>query len=136
MSFSSCLVSKCLIFSPPSLFISLSFSLSLTSLSLSLARSFYFSQGITFDEFRSFFQFLNNLEDFTIAMQMYNFASRSIGQGLSPPYHQPLFVIAAHYMLSQHTSFKTETVKHMLRSGVTDLLQLLLSVCSSPALHR
>ncbi|XP_078802029.1 calcium uptake protein 3, mitochondrial isoform X12 [Oryzias latipes] len=38
------------------------------------------SEGITFDEFRSFFQFLNNLEDFAIAMQMYNFASRSIGQ--------------------------------------------------------
>uniref|UniRef100_A0A8P4G5V8 EF-hand domain-containing protein n=1 Tax=Dicentrarchus labrax TaxID=13489 RepID=A0A8P4G5V8_DICLA len=37
-------------------------------------------EGITFDEFRSFFQFLNNLEDFAIAMQMYNFASRSIGQ--------------------------------------------------------
>lgn len=38
-------------------------------------------KGITFDEFRCFFQFLNNLEDFAIAMQMYNFASRSIGQG-------------------------------------------------------
>ncbi|XP_056265711.1 calcium uptake protein 3, mitochondrial isoform X8 [Pseudoliparis swirei] len=37
-------------------------------------------KGITFDEFRSFFQFLNNLEDFAIAMHMYNFASRSIGQ--------------------------------------------------------
>ncbi|XP_058506447.1 calcium uptake protein 3, mitochondrial isoform X2 [Solea solea] len=37
-------------------------------------------KGITFDEFRSFFQFLNNLEDFTIAMQMYNFANRSVGQ--------------------------------------------------------
>uniref|UniRef100_A0A671QT41 Mitochondrial calcium uptake family, member 3a n=1 Tax=Sinocyclocheilus anshuiensis TaxID=1608454 RepID=A0A671QT41_9TELE len=37
-------------------------------------------QGITFEEFRSFFQFLNNLEDFAIAMQMYNFACRSIGQ--------------------------------------------------------
>ncbi|XP_051939502.1 calcium uptake protein 3, mitochondrial isoform X3 [Hippocampus zosterae] len=37
-------------------------------------------KGITFDEFRCFFQFLNNLEDFAIAMQMYNFASRSIGQ--------------------------------------------------------
>ncbi|XP_060935757.1 calcium uptake protein 3, mitochondrial [Limanda limanda] len=36
--------------------------------------------GITFDEFRSFFQFLNNLEDFKIAMQMYNYANRSIGQ--------------------------------------------------------
>lgn len=40
-------------------------------------------QGITFEEFRSFFQFLNNLEDFAIAMQMYNFASRSIGQGFT-----------------------------------------------------
>ncbi|XP_074983988.1 calcium uptake protein 3, mitochondrial isoform X10 [Caretta caretta] len=38
------------------------------------------NSGITFDEFRSFFQFLNNLEDFAIAMQMYNFANRSIGQ--------------------------------------------------------
>nr|XP_004563277.1 calcium uptake protein 3, mitochondrial isoform X2 [Maylandia zebra] len=37
-------------------------------------------KGITFEEFRSFFQFLNNLEDFTIAMQMYNFANRSTGQ--------------------------------------------------------
>ncbi|KAK6298176.1 calcium uptake protein 3, mitochondrial isoform X2 [Coregonus clupeaformis] len=37
-------------------------------------------KGITFDEFRSFFQFMNNLEDFAIAMQMYNFANRSIGQ--------------------------------------------------------
>uniref|UniRef100_A0A3B3WPJ2 EF-hand domain-containing protein n=1 Tax=Poecilia mexicana TaxID=48701 RepID=A0A3B3WPJ2_9TELE len=43
-------------------------------------RQFSLFQGITFDEFRSFFQFLNNLEDFAIAMQMYNFASRSIGQ--------------------------------------------------------
>ncbi|XP_060904856.1 calcium uptake protein 3, mitochondrial isoform X1 [Labrus mixtus] len=37
-------------------------------------------KGITFEEFSSFFQFLNNLEDFTIAMQMYNFAHRSVGQ--------------------------------------------------------
>ncbi|XP_053734454.1 calcium uptake protein 3, mitochondrial-like isoform X5 [Synchiropus splendidus] len=37
-------------------------------------------KGIVFEEFRSFFQFLNNLEDFAIAMQMYNFANRSIGQ--------------------------------------------------------
>ncbi|CAB1327169.1 unnamed protein product [Coregonus sp. 'balchen'] len=49
---------------------------------MSLTSHLKFQQGITFDEFRSFFQFLNNLEDFAIAMQMYNFASRSIGQGL------------------------------------------------------
>ncbi|TNN51857.1 Calcium uptake protein 3, mitochondrial [Liparis tanakae] len=39
-------------------------------------------KGITFEEFRSFFQFLNNLEDFTIAMQMYNFANRSLSRHL------------------------------------------------------
>uniref|UniRef100_H2YW33 EF-hand domain-containing protein n=1 Tax=Ciona savignyi TaxID=51511 RepID=H2YW33_CIOSA len=37
-------------------------------------------KGISFEEFRSFFQFLNNLEDFAIAMQMYTLAGRSIGQ--------------------------------------------------------
>ncbi|KAM9850122.1 LOW QUALITY PROTEIN: calcium uptake protein 3, mitochondrial [Aulostomus maculatus] len=37
-------------------------------------------KGIVFEEFRSFFQFLNNLEDFTIPMQMYNFANHSTGQ--------------------------------------------------------
>ena len=41
----------------------------------------HFLQGIVFEEFRSFFQFLNNLEDFVLAMQMFNFASRSVGQG-------------------------------------------------------
>lgn len=52
-------------------------------LSFTASHVFFFLvfQGITFDEFRSFFQFLNNLEDFAIAMQMYNFAARSIGQG-------------------------------------------------------
>lgn len=50
-------------------------------LSLCLFALFFHDQGITFEEFRSFFQFLNNLEDFAIAMQMYNFACRSIGQG-------------------------------------------------------
>lgn len=43
-------------------------------------RSIPDEKGITFEEFRSFFQFMNNLEDFAIAMQMYNFANRSIGQ--------------------------------------------------------
>ncbi|KAJ8777746.1 hypothetical protein J1605_001205 [Eschrichtius robustus] len=43
-------------------------------------------KGITFDEFRSFFQFLNNLEDFAIALNMYNFASRSIGQVINTYY--------------------------------------------------
>ncbi|XP_051945260.1 calcium uptake protein 3, mitochondrial-like isoform X1 [Xyrauchen texanus] len=37
-------------------------------------------KGVTFEEFRSFFQFLNNLEDFAIAMQLYNYANRPIGQ--------------------------------------------------------
>ena len=38
-------------------------------------------QEITFPEFRSFYYFLNNLEDFAIAMQLYALAGRSVGQG-------------------------------------------------------
>jgi hypothetical protein len=38
-------------------------------------------QPITFSEFRSFYYFLNNLEDFAIAMQLYALAGRSVGQG-------------------------------------------------------
>ncbi|PSN36193.1 Calcium uptake protein 3 [Blattella germanica] len=44
-------------------------------------------KGITFDEFRVFCQFLNNLEDFSIAMRMYTLAdhpiSKDIGSGIS-----------------------------------------------------
>ncbi|XP_033870904.2 calcium uptake protein 3, mitochondrial-like isoform X7 [Acipenser ruthenus] len=55
-------------------------------------------KGLTFDEFRSFFQFLNNLEDFAIAMQMYNFANRSIGQD---EFKRAVYV-ATGLKLSQH----------------------------------
>ncbi|XP_039970374.1 calcium uptake protein 3, mitochondrial isoform X6 [Bactrocera tryoni] len=37
-------------------------------------------RGITFDEFRDFCRFLNNLEDFAIAMRMYTLADRAISQ--------------------------------------------------------
>ncbi|CAK1594113.1 unnamed protein product [Parnassius mnemosyne] len=36
--------------------------------------------GITFDEFKTFCQFLNNLEDFTIAMRMYTLADHPISK--------------------------------------------------------
>lgn len=38
-------------------------------------------QGITFDEFRDFCRFLNNLDDFSIAMRMYTLADRAISKG-------------------------------------------------------
>ena len=38
-------------------------------------------QGITFAEFRDFGQFLNNLDDFAIAMRMYSLADRPISEG-------------------------------------------------------
>ena len=38
-------------------------------------------QGIAFSEFRDFGQFLNNLDDFAIAMRMYSLADRPISQG-------------------------------------------------------
>ncbi|CAL8078517.1 unnamed protein product [Orchesella dallaii] len=37
-------------------------------------------QGITFLEFRAFCQFLNNLDDFNVAMRMYTLADRPISQ--------------------------------------------------------
>ncbi|XP_066584515.1 calcium uptake protein 3, mitochondrial isoform X2 [Prorops nasuta] len=36
--------------------------------------------GITFDEFRHFYQFLNNLDDFSIAMRMYTLADHPISK--------------------------------------------------------
>lgn len=39
--------------------------------------------GITFLEFKVFCQFLNNLEDFTIAMRMYTLADHPISKGKS-----------------------------------------------------
>jgi hypothetical protein len=38
-------------------------------------------KGITFEEFRVFCQFLNNLEDFAIAMRMYTLADHPISKG-------------------------------------------------------
>ncbi|XP_009289441.2 calcium uptake protein 3, mitochondrial isoform X1 [Danio rerio] len=68
-------------------------------------------KGITFEEFRSFFQFLNNLEDFAIAMQMYNFANRPIGQD---EFGRAVYV-ATGLKLSRHlvnTIFKIFDVDH------------------------
>lgn len=38
--------------------------------------------GITFEEFRRFYQFLNNLDDFSIAMRIYTLADQPISKGL------------------------------------------------------
>ncbi|XP_035283572.1 calcium uptake protein 3, mitochondrial-like isoform X3 [Anguilla anguilla] len=68
-------------------------------------------KGITFDEFRSFFQFLNNLEDFAIAMKMYNFASRSVGQD---EFARAVYVATGH-RFTRHlvdTVFKIFDVDH------------------------
>lgn len=40
-------------------------------------------KGISFNDFRDFCHFLNNLDDFTIAMRMYTLADRSISKGKS-----------------------------------------------------
>lgn len=39
-------------------------------------------KGVTFKEFRDFCQFLNNLEDFSIAMRMYTLADHPISKGI------------------------------------------------------
>ena len=38
--------------------------------------------GISFDEFRDFCLFLNNLDDFQIAMRMYTLADKAIAPGI------------------------------------------------------
>jgi len=40
-------------------------------------------QGVSFEEFKAFCQFLNNLEDFGIAMRMYTLADRSIAPAVN-----------------------------------------------------
>ncbi|XP_041930985.1 calcium uptake protein 3, mitochondrial isoform X1 [Alosa sapidissima] len=68
-------------------------------------------KGITFEEFRTFFQFLINLEDFAIAMQMYNFVNRPVGQD---EFSRAVYV-ATGLKLSKHlvnTVFKIFDVDH------------------------
>ncbi|KAL2077147.1 hypothetical protein ACEWY4_026651 [Coilia grayii] len=74
-------------------------------------KNFPDDKGITFEEFRAFFQFLNNLEDFAIAMQMYSFANRSVGQD---EFSRAVYV-ATGLKLSKHlvnTVFKIFDVDH------------------------
>ena len=40
-----------------------------------------FPQGITLEQFLSFGMFLNNLEDFTLAMRIYSIAGQAVTQG-------------------------------------------------------
>jgi hypothetical protein len=43
-------------------------------------------KGITFQEFLVFCTFLNNLEDFAVAMRMYSLADRPISEGTPHPH--------------------------------------------------
>jgi len=40
-------------------------------------------QGISFADFKEFCQFLNNLDDFALAMKIYTYASQPISEGTS-----------------------------------------------------
>lgn len=48
-------------------------------------------KGVTFKEFRDFCQFLNNLDDFSIAMRMYTLADNPISKGKRPDSFIPFF---------------------------------------------
>ncbi|CAF3161113.1 unnamed protein product [Rotaria sp. Silwood2] len=39
------------------------------------------SDGITFEQFKHFFEFLNNLEEFSIAMRFHQLSNKPISQG-------------------------------------------------------
>ena len=45
-------------------------------------------RGISFEEFKDFCQFLNNLDDFQIAMRMYTLADKPISQVTINDYSQ------------------------------------------------
>jgi len=47
-------------------------------------------QGITFSEFKDFCQFLNNLDDFALAMRIYTYANQPISEGRSYYSLQPV----------------------------------------------
>lgn len=40
------------------------------------------TRGISFEQFKGFCQFLNNLDDFAITMRMFTFANQPISEGL------------------------------------------------------
>jgi len=46
------------------------------------------NQGVTFTEFKEFCQFLNNLDDFALAMRIYTYASQPISESMT--HTQPL----------------------------------------------
>ncbi|CAN7989461.1 unnamed protein product, partial [Ixodes hexagonus] len=50
-------------------------------------------KGITFDQFRAFCQFLNNLDDFAIAMRMFTFANKPISQ---EEFHRAVKICTGH----------------------------------------
>ncbi|XP_064473701.1 calcium uptake protein 3, mitochondrial-like isoform X2 [Ornithodoros turicata] len=55
-------------------------------------------KGITFDQFKAFCQFLNNLDDFAIAMRMFTFANKPISQ---EEFHRAVTICTGH-VLDKH----------------------------------
>lgn len=50
-------------------------------------------KGITFDQFKAFCQFLNNLDDFSIAMRMFTYANKPISQ---EEFHRAVKICTGH----------------------------------------
>lgn len=63
------------------------------------------TKGITFEEFRVFCQFLNNLEDFSIAMRIYTLADRPISKGKN----MNVYLIKFHVNISLQKSFREQS---------------------------
>lgn len=62
-------------------------------------------KGITFEQFKAFCQFLNNLDDFAIAMRMFTFANQPISQ---EEFHRAVKICTGHSLDSNlvHTVFE------------------------------
>ena len=63
-------------------------------------------KGITFKEFLDFCNFLNNLEDFTIAMRMYSLADRPISEGIIFDNDDPYFFLNPYFADEFHRAVK------------------------------
>lgn len=79
---------------------------------------FFFVQGIPFDDFKKFFQFLNNLDDFTMAMRMYTLADRPISQ-------RKLLIISSFFSI----------VLHCIVLNISEEFQRAVKACVDYQLH-
>lgn len=80
-------------------------------------------QGITFEQYKQFFTFLNNLEEFSIAMRFHQLSNKPISQGsqvhLISVHSQPSHFLSAEFQravrISTGFELDSETISLIFR---------------------